>query len=268
MDSVSDEDLAFGKLLLSERPEPEAAEPETEPEADAPAPRRSEPQKTATEVAPGAFDAAAVTGALVSEIGETAKPAVERLTGAIGQHDQTIRQHADDIATLSEQLQSALEAIKDLGGKVDPLSEWAGAVQSAQQAAQASEVHQWFDTQEGYADRYGKGDPNQHTSVQRAFRQAIFNDARDIVQKAAAKGRNIPLAKAMAMAQQISFGNPTKQGAVDAVRSQVKQQARGLSIDPARGGKSAAPLTPEQEHADNVKTVAAILARARNGDRK
>lgn len=271
VDAVSDADLELGRLLLESDPDAPADETTETPADPKPAaqPRKpAAPQKPAAAepAQAGSFDYAGLTSELVEEFGASAKPAVTKLVSRMSQQDE--RNDA-----LAERLEQALATIEDLGGKVKPLAEHVQAATAREVQAEIQSVHEWFDerAKAGYADRYGvtKDNPDvDHNPGQQKARKAIYGKALHMVRAAKADRNPIPMTKALAMAEAITFGQPTKAGAVDAVRGQVKQAARGLSVDPARGGKTSGPLTPVQEHEKNVKHVAAILARASSGDRK
>lgn len=270
---VSPSELAFARLLHGDRgqgDDTEAEETTEQPAAGATQTGKTGGQQRPEPVIAGPFDTAGFTKAMVDEVGAGAKGLAETIGGQFNALFSKIE-------TLESALAEATEAkgLKDEIGKLrkefEPIGKRVGEWSAAEQRAKTSETHKWFDARAGYADRYGKGALSSHTQDQQMARVAVVDCANDLVEKAEKRGRPLTFQKALAMSEALLFeGGPTRAGAVEAVRGDVKKQARGISVDPGRSsaGRSTQQLTPEQDREQRVAAVDRIEREARAGKGK
>lgn len=268
-DALSPQDIEFGRLLLSERDEPQltAADPNTEDGSEQSVRRRgqTEAKPAAQSEASGTFNARELSQLLTEEMGPKGEPIAKILTGQFTAYETKISGLEQRLEEQAEQFDQILKAVEEQGGKIKPIEARLAQQQAKEWAESQRSIHQWFDDRAdaGFSDRYGTGDTSKHTTHHAMARNAVFLDAMRMLKAADSKKQPMTMQRALQLADAINFGGqPTKAGAVEAVRGQVRQQSRMQSIDPARGGRSNTPLTPLQERAANVQKVSAILAQA------
>lgn len=256
-DELSASESAYARLLHADRgaaPEAEAtAETAAEPEA-APAAQR----KPAAAPSSGAFDAPGFTKSMVEQLGADSRPVAEAIAGKFSELFGRI----DDLtAKLGEQSDS--EGLKKLRQEFDPIARQINDWQQQTHRQEVSETHGWFNARAGYADRYGAADLGAHTPEQKLARMTVAEHAADFIAKSAARGRPLARPKALAMAEAIVFGEPTRAGATAAVQASVTRANRGISLDPARGSGTRPTETPEQERQRQVSEAERIEREAR-----
>lgn len=255
-DLTTEQIARFEYLNTGARGEPENNE--VEEEAVQPSQRQAPSPAT---VADGGIDIANLAKKMVTEFGAGAGEIAETLGNSIN----TL---VAENKALREQIESVLglpDEIKKIAAKVDPIAQRDEQRSQREAAQQVRSVHEFFDGQAEYGDMYGKGDPKSHTPTNRLWRQAIAQKAADLMDVAEKRGDPLTLGEALKGAQFLQFkGHVSRAGATNAVRTEVKKAARGVTVDPGRGtgARSAAPLTVEQERAKGLQNIDKVLAEA------
>lgn len=248
-------------------PQDENPEPAPEPEPEE-APRRgrerAEP-RTTTEAVAGTFDTEGLVKDMVEEMGDSAKPVANRIGAAFNALESRIDQLTEQLEAVLEENKKLTEGIEPVRKNVERWSKREQEVEAQSRAKSANEAHAVFDSLEGFADRYGKGDRRSHSETNRNWRMTIYHRALQLQDVARAANMPLSVKEAVLMAHHERLGGrgPSKEGAIKQVQDGVRRTQRGLSIDPGRaGGKPGKPATPdpEAERAEKIRTVEAIVS--------